>query len=316
MKPHPHGPRLIVMRGVGIAVSVVAGALVLVGCASGHSAASSSSVVTMRSSPTPLVSIGSPAPSDAAERSRVAVVTELAERLLAEMVLAVPAGSKELAGRQVGVLTAPLTSYDDDVIDVADSWTVPETADTVLTYVQNHLPAGLTSDGSGGGPVGAEVVFDRTPAGPADEGATVYVAVAPDAAGGTDLRVDVQDTWEPVRPALEQVPTGVTGATLVRRTGLTRTPPPPTTVTIHVGAVIARHIAALLNALPSEAGGPAGAGGGADTTITVRFDGDADSVQFVVAGGFYDAVTVRAASRPMPTLSGAGDVDNYLEGLF
>jgi hypothetical protein len=306
----------MVMRGVRIAASAVAGALVLVGCASGQSAVGSSSVVTVLLSPSPMVSIGSPAPSDAAERSRVAVVTELAQRLLAEMVPAVPDGSKALGGRRVGVLTAPLTSYDDDVIDVTDSWTVPETADTVLTYVQNHLPAGLTSEGSGGGPVGAEVVFDRTPAGPADEGATVYVAVAPDPAGGSDLRVDVEDTWQPVRPALEEVPAGVTGATLVRRTGLTRTPPPPTTVTIHVGADIARHIGALLNALPSEAGGPAGAGGGADTTITVSFDGDPNHVQYVVAGSFYDAVTVRAPSQAMPTLSGAGDLDNYLEGLF
>lgn len=314
MKPDDEGRRLIGMRGVGIAVSVVAGALVLVGCASGQSAAGSSSVVTLVSSPTPLVSIGSPAPSDAAERSRVAVVTELAQRLLAEMVLAVPDGSKQLGGRQVGVLAAPLTSYDDDVIDVADSWTVPETADTVLTYVQNHLPAGLTSEGTGGGPVGAEVVFDRTPAGAADEGATVYFAVAPDAAGGTDLRVDVEDTWQPVRPALEQVPVDVAGATLVRRTDLRESPSPPTT--IHVGADVARHIAALLNALPSEAGGPADAGGGADATITVTFDGDPSKTQYVVAGSFYNAVTASAPSQALPTLSGAGDLDNYLEGLF
>ncbi|HEY5049518.1 MAG TPA: hypothetical protein VII50_01365, partial [Acidothermaceae bacterium] len=277
----------------------------------GSSSAASTSGFT---SPTPLVSIGSPAPTDAAESSRVQAVTELAQRLLAEMVLAVPGGSKELGGQPVGVLTAPMTLYDDDVIDVADWWTVPETADAVLTYVQHHLPAGLTSEGTGGGPVGAEVVFDRTPAGPADEGATVYVAVAPDPAGGTDLRVDVQDRWQPVRPALEQVPSTVTGATLVRRAGLRETPLPP--VTIHVGADIARHIAALLNALPSEAGGAPDAGGGADTTTTVSFDGDPGNVQYVVAGSFYNAVTVDAPSQAMPTLSGAGDLDSYLEGLF
>jgi len=261
-----------------------------------------------------MVSVGSPTPSDAAQHSRVAAGTELARRLLAQ--LGVPDGSKELGGQLVGVLSAPLTSMDDDVIDVADTWTVPETADAALTYVEHHLPAGLTWDGTGGGPVGAEVVFYRAPAGPTDEGATVYVAVAPDPAGGTDLRVDVEDTWQPVRPALEQVPATVAGATLVRRTGLMGSPPPPTTVTIHVGADIARHIAALLNALPSEAGGPADAGGGADATITVSFDGDPGNVRYVVAGSFYDAVTVRAPSQAMPTLSGAGDLDNYLEGLF
>jgi hypothetical protein len=114
----------------------------------------------------------------------------------------------------------------------------------------------------------------------------------------------------------QRVPVDVTGATLIRRTGVTTTPPPPTTVTIHVGAEVARHLAALLNALPSEAGGPPDAGGGANTTITVTFDGDPNNVQYVVAGSFYDAVTVRGPSQALPTLSGAGDLDNYLEGLF
>jgi hypothetical protein len=311
----------MVVRGLGALAIVMAGGLMLAGCESGGSAhAGSSSVASGISSPTPLVSIGSPAPSDAAERQRVAAVTELARRLLGELVLAVPQGSKELAGPPAGQLGTPQdTSMDDDVIDVADSWTSPGTADAVLSYVRQHLPAGptgLTWDGAGGGQVGAEVVFYRAPAGPADEGAMVYVSVASDPAGGTDLRLDVEDTWQPLRPAVEQAPLTATGATVVRRTGVTTSPPPPTTVTKHVDADIARHIAALLDALPSEAGGPAGAGGGADTTVTVTFDGDPSKTQYVVAGSFYDAVTVSAPSQALPTLSNAGDLDNYLEGLF
>jgi hypothetical protein len=120
----------------------------------------------------------------------------------------------------------------------------------------------------------------------------------------------------PSAEASERAPTAVRGATLVRRTGITTTPPPPTVVTIHVGTDVARHLAALLNALPPEPGGPADAGGGANTTITVTFDGDPSDVQYVVAGSFYDAVTVRGPSQALPTLSGAGDLDNYLEGLF
>jgi hypothetical protein len=311
MKPHGHGRRLFGMRGI----AVVAVVLMATGCASGGSAKAGSGSVPAASglsSPIPMVSIGSPTPSDAASRSRVAAVTEMARRLLAQVT--VPDRSKELGGQQVGVLAAPLTLFDDDVIDVADSWTVPEAADEVLNYVQHHVPPGLTWDGSGGGPIGTADVSYRAPAGPADEGARLYFEVAPDPAGGTDLRVDVQDRWQPVRPALEQVPATVMGATLVRRTGLRETPLPP--ITIHVGADIARHIAALLNALPSEAGGAPDAGGGADTTISVSFDGDPGKVQYVVAGSFYNAVTVDAPSEAMPTLSGAGDLDNYLEGLF
>jgi hypothetical protein len=306
----------MVVRGLGALAIVMAGGLMLAGCESGGSAhAGSGSVTSGFLSPTPLVSIGSPAPSNAAERSRVQAVTELAKGLLAQV--SVPDGSKELGGPPAGQLGAPQdTSMDDDVIDVADSWTSPETADAVLSYVRQHLPAGLTWGGAGGGQVGAEVVFYRAPAGPADEGAMVYVAVASDPGGGTDLRVDVSDVWQPLRTASAHVPSTVTGATLVRRTGVIMSPPPPTKVTIHVGADVARHIGTLLNALPSEAGGPPDAGGGANETITVTFDGDPSQTQYVVAGSFYDAVTVSAPSQALPTLSNAGDLDTYLEGLF
>jgi hypothetical protein len=304
----------MVMRGLGTVAIVVAGGLVLAGCESGGSAdPGSSSVASRISSPTPLVSIGSPAPSDAAERSRVQAVTELAQRLLAQVV--VPDGSKQLQGQQVAAAFDPYMGWD-DVIDVADSWKAPGTADAVLAYVQHHLPGGLMWNSSGGGAIGTESVSYRAAAGPADEGATLQIEVATDAAGGVDLRVDVSDQWQPLRSAAAHVPATVTGATLVRHTGVTTSPPPPTKVTIHVGSDIARHIAALLNALPSEAGGPPDAGGGADTTITVTFDGDPSETQYVVAGSFYDAVTVSAPSQALPTLSRAGDLDNYLEGLF
>ena len=307
------------MRRLGAMAIVMVGGLMLAGCESGGSTqAGSGSTVRGISSPTPVVSIGSPAPSDDAERSRVDAVTALAQGLLAKMAAAaVPVGSKALGRQSAGQLAAPQdTSMDDDVIDVADAWRVPDTADTVLRYAEDHLPAGLTWDGTGGGPAGAEVVMYRTPAGQADEGAMVYVEVAADPAGGTDLRVDVEDVWQPVRPASAHVPSTVMGATLVRRTGVVMSPPPPTKVTIHVGADVARHIAALLNALPTEPGGPPDAGGGADTTITVTFDGDPSHTQYVVAGSFYDAVTVSAPSQALPTLSNAGDLDTYLEGLF
>ncbi len=301
----------MVMRGLGAVTTVMVSGLFLAGCESGAAPrAGTTSIAPGLSSPTPLVSIGSPAPSNAAERSRVQAVTELAQGLLAQV--SVPDGSKLLGGRSVGPDASAQTSMDDDVIDVADSWTVPEPAETVLAYVQHHLPIALTWDGS----LGAGVVVYRAAAGASDQGARVYVAVTPDPAGGTDLQVDVSDAWQPLRPAGARVPSTVTGATLIRRTGVIMSPPPPTTVTIHVNADVARHIATLLNALPTEPGGPPDAGGGADETITVTFDGDPSKTQYVAAGSFYNAVTVSAPSQALPTLSNAGDLDTYLEGLF
>ncbi|HTC71182.1 MAG TPA: hypothetical protein VK662_16555 [Acidothermaceae bacterium] len=318
MKPRQQGRRLIVMRPVRIvavaiaAVGTVAVAMVVAGCASaGPAKAGSGSVASASdvSSPVPMVSIGSPTPSDAAERSRVATVTELVRGLLAEVVVALPAGSKELRALPVG---NPPGLFDtgDDFIDVADSWLVPGTGDAVLAYIQQHAPAGLTWDGG----IRDAARWYQAPAGPVDEGAVVQYAVTPDPAGGVDLRVDVRDTWQPLRPPLEQIPATVTGATLVRRTDLRESPSPP--VTIHVGADVASHIAALLNALPSEADGPPDAGGGPERTVTVTFEGDPSNTQYAVTGGFYNTVTVNAPSQALPTLSRAGDLDTYLEGLF
>ena len=305
----------MVMRGLGAVAIVAVGALVLAGCASAAPTKAGSRSVAGTSggsSPVPLVSVGSPSPSDAAERSRVEAVSNLVRSLLADVVVALPDGSKEVPGLQVGGLPGPLYPPD-DFIDVSDSWKAPGSADQVLAYIQHHVPASWTSEGSAG-PKGATNVFYQAPAAAADGGPTVQVWVAPDPAGGVDLRVEVQDTWQPVRPALEQVPATVTGATLVRRTDLKESPSPP--VTIHVGADIARHIAALLNALPSQAGGLLDAGGGPDTTITVTFDGDPSTTQYTVNGDIYNTVTVNAPSQELPTLSHAGDLVDYLEGFF
>ena len=289
--------------------------MVVAGCASGAPAQAGNGSVASASgvsSPVPMVSVGSPTPSDAAERSRAEAVTTLVRSVLAEMVVALPDGSKEAPGLRVGGLPGPLYPPD-DFIDVSDSWKAPGSANEVLANIEQHVPASFMPEGTAG-PAGATNVFYRAPAGAADGGATVQVWVAPDAAGGVDLRVEVQDTWQPVRPALEQVPATVTGATLVLRTDLKESPSLP--VTIQVGADIARHIAALLNALPSQAGGLLDAGGGPDTTIMVTFDGDPSNTQYVVNGDIYNTVTVNAASQELPTLSHAGDVVNYLEGLF
>jgi hypothetical protein len=306
------GWRLTVVRAVDAVAIVVAGGLMLAGCASSRSPEAGGSSVASTgglSSPSPMVSVGTPTPSDPAEQSRVAAVTDLARRLLAEVAAGLPDGSKESGRRPVG---NPPGLFDtgDDFIDVADAWIVPGTVDGLLAYVRNHVPAGLTFEVS----MAPANDWYRAPPGPADEGATVQFAATPERSGGVNLRVDVHDIWQPLRPATEQVPDTVTGATLVRRTDLRESPSPPTT--IHVGADLARHIAALLNALPSQADGPPDAGGGPDATITVTFDGDPSNTQYAVTDGIYNTVTVNASSEALPTLSHSADLDTYLDGLF
>jgi hypothetical protein len=288
LKPHTAGWRLTVMRGVDAVAIVMAGGLLLAGCASsrapqtrGSSVASTSGL----SSPSPMVSVGSPTPSDEAGRSRVTAVTELARRLLAEVAASLPDGSKESGRRPVG---NPPGLFDtgDDFIDVADAWIVPGTVDGLLAYVRNHVPAGLTFEVS----MAAANDWYRAPPGPDDEGAIVQFAATPEPSGGVNLRVDVHDIWQPLRPATEQVPDTVTGATLVRRTDLRES--------------------------PSQADGPPDAGGGPDATITVTFDGDPNNTQYAVTDGIYNTVTVNAPGQALPTLSHSGDVDTYLNGLF
>ena len=89
------------------------------------------------------------------------------------MVVALPDGSKEVPGLQVGGLPGPLYPPD-DFIDVSDSWKAPGHADQVLAYIEHHVPASLTREGSAG-PIGATNVFYRVPAAAADGGATVQV---------------------------------------------------------------------------------------------------------------------------------------------
>jgi hypothetical protein len=204
----------------------------------------------------------------------------------------------------------------DNLIDVANSWIAPGTANSDLAYMQQHLPQGLILDGSGGGAIGSLNVFYRAAAGTDDEGAEVLLAASADPAGGVDLRVDVQDVGQPIRPASDVVPATVSGATLISRTGLTTTPPPPTTTTVHVDATAAQHIAALLNALPTQAGGAAPAAGPPNATISITFDSDPSGLTYVAAGSYYNTVTINAPDQQPLTLSNAATLVNYLTTFF
>gem|GEM_PF-4699107 len=229
----------------------------------------------------------------------------------------IPPGAVAHDGAPVGTLSGPAQQpMSDNLIDVANSWIAPGTVNADLAYMQQHLPSGLRLDGSGGGDIGSLNVFYRAAAGADDEGAEVLLAASADPAGGVDLRVDVQDVWQPIRPASDVIPATVSGATLVSRTGLTTSPPPPTTTTVHVDATAAHHIAALLNALPTQAGGAAPAAGPPNATISITFDSDPSGLTYIAAGSFYNTVTINAPDQQPLTLSNAATLVNYLTTFF
>ena len=313
---------MAVMRaGAALVVAMAA----LAGCASGVATPVASPAISAANSGAPVqaasISVGSPSPTDSASRSRVQVVTELATRLLSGV--GIPPGAVDHDGGPVGALVGPAQQpMSDNLIDVANSWVVPGTLYDDLAYLKQHLPSGLTLDGArvgspvSGGTGGSQSLFYRAAAGPDDQGAELLLTAASDSAGGVDLRVDVQDVWQPIRPASDLVPATVSGATLVSRTGLTTTPPAPTTTTVHVNRAAAQHIAEMLNALPTQAGGAAPGAGPPNATISITFDDDPSGVAYVAAGSFYNTVTINAPNHQPLTLSNAATVVNYLATFF
>jgi len=309
-------PRLMAMMRAGATAFVAMAALA--GCASGVATPVASPAIGAANSGAPVqaasISVGSPSPTDSASRSRVRVVTELATRLLSGV--GIPPGAVDHDGGPVGAFVGPAQHpMSDNLIDVANSWVVPGTLYGDLAYLKQHLPSGLTLDGASvaspvSGGTGSQSLFYRAAAGPDDQGAELLLTAASDSAGGVDLRVDVQDVWQPIRPASDLLPATVSGATLVSRTGLTTTPPPPTTV--HVNRAAAQHIAEMLNALPTQAGGAAPGAGPPNATISITFDNDPSGVAYVAAGSFYDTVTINAPNQQPLTLSNAATVVNYL----
>ena len=126
-------------------------------------------------------------------------------------------------------------------------YTVPGTVDSVLTFVQTHVPAGFTysGGGSGGDPFEADVQLVGESTTAFDQ---PWLMVSATPAGSLiGVRVSSQVVWLPVRTAAEIIPTTVQGATLVGRTyGQTGS-----NKTVNLDASQARALAVIINALPT-----------------------------------------------------------------
>lgn len=131
-----------------------------------------------------------------------------ARHLLAELVL--PAGARRLPARPVpGALSAPGQNLGTG-FDQYRLFSLPVSMEAAQQFVQAHLPAGLTSSGTGSGSDGGGPEYDVVTADVAPHAvpATIYTAqlvytIAPGADGGSLLRADAQIIIFPARSAAE-----------------------------------------------------------------------------------------------------------------
>jgi hypothetical protein len=213
------------------------------------------------------------APSPDTEQARKAEAALVANSLL--RLVNLPAGATPVTSPPAAGLTAAPESEETNRMAVAHTfYTAPGTIDSVLTYVQTHLPAGFTSNGSGygGPPYTAEVDLYGEPT-PAFQQPWLMVSVG--LSGSlVGVRVDSQVVWLPVRTPAEFIPATVQGATVVA-TGDSQD---ATNKTLNLNAKDARALAATINALPTATDAAHGCPG-ISSRITVTF---ASTRKFVV----------------------------------
>jgi len=234
-------------------------AIALAGCASKSAGSAGTANSGLGSQPTAAVSataalgsvapltLASPtAPSPDTEQARAAEAADVANSLLG--LIKVPVGATPVTSAPAPQLTAaPEFSMTKRMAVAHEFYTVPGSIDSVLTFVQTHLPAGFTSDGGGegGNPYSAEVLLvgDSTSA-----FAQPWLMVSATQAGQLiGVRISSQVVWLPVRTPAEVIPTTVQGATLVGR----RYAPGANAKTVTLDATQARALATIINALPT-----------------------------------------------------------------
>ena len=246
--------------------AITALAIALAGCASktvGSSSPSTSPAPSAIGSPPPnpqlsaqALALSSPAaPTPDTEKARAAEAALIANSLL--RLVKLPAGAVPVTSPPAAGLTAAPESEMTKRMAIAHSFfTVPGTIDSVLTYVQTHLPAGFTNQGggSGGSPYAADVMLVGDSTSAFDQPWLMVSAMQSGSLIG--VRVSSQVVWFPVRTPAEFIPATVGSATLLDAgvgPGVTNKP-------VTLGATQARNLAAIVNALPTASDAAHGCG--------------------------------------------------------
>jgi uncharacterized protein YceK len=163
-----------------------------------------------------------------------------ARHLLAELVL--PGGARRLPGRPVpGAVSSPGQNMGTG-FDRYRLFSLPLSMEAAQQFVQAHLPAGLTSSGTGEGSDGGSPEYDVVTAdvAPRDVPAGISTAqlvytIAPDAGGRSLLRADAQIIIFPARSAAEYLDPAD-----IRSVTVSHTAPDPASRTIASRPEIAR----------------------------------------------------------------------------
>jgi hypothetical protein len=191
-----------------------------------------------------------------------------------------PAGARPSDGMPAGAskdLDQPMfVPNTPDLVTRTRWWTVAGPPEQVMSWVNAHPPAGVTSAGGLSqmrhGATVTELTAMFLPAASGAGQGRMLVEGGPMPGGRTALRVDVQVTWTPPRPTSGVIPPAsvLTVRTVARRTARPGADVAPPVRTVSDRALIAE-VTRFIEALPTAARGvvhcPMDTGDGADLTF-------------------------------------------------
>ena len=287
-------------------------AVALSGCGTAHApGATDPAGVRAGSTGVPLTSAKSPVQTAPSPRQRAVAD---ANAIFASFV--VPAGARRLSTAptvEKGLLKTPDELPETpDVVDKAGWWIVPGAPQSVLAWEARHLPHRFLKDGTGTGSGPGFTMWNQSESLPDVPGVLdsrgMVITAVPDG-HETAIRVDAEVSWQPARPASEQVPAAARAVTISTDDGRNQgdtVPPKPVTIT---DPAKVRALTALVNGLwlfpPGSYSCPADFG--VDLVLTFRA-GPRSPALAVATVGFSgcDGVDLTIDGKSQPTLAGPG----------
>jgi hypothetical protein len=217
-----------------------------------------------------------------------------------------PPGARRLP-QAPHALKIPITSLGSIAqVDDVSFWRAPGQPKAVLAWEQAHLRGRFTLGDADFGPPSWDRMFSLPPIPGVLNVREMVVEVTSAGRGLTAIRVDAQVSWQPPRPAAEQVPSAARVVTITQLPSLNpRDPRPPAPVTITNRAVV-RRLAVLVDSLQLSTIGPGAScpappGGG----LRLTFRGTVGGPALAVAQGPAACGTVQ--------FSAAGKQDSALQ---